>query len=420
MNNQRLLIYTDCYIYGGSERLMSSIVLNEELKSRYEIILSYRAHKLYNVGVKAEYESAKEKPVLLPLTILSNDTLIYQIVSAGYDGFIKKALIAPLWLFEKIGLYFVWNVIQFLLLLSRAKPDILHINNGGYPGARSCTHLALVASFICPGSVVYQVNNMATPAKSWWDRLIDRRLIQSCIFVNASQFAQERLRSLRGFPQNVLAQVFNTPPTEIVRQTREDILKKWSLPSQTKIICHVAFLTMRKGQRFVLGALYKLKQRKPKLLEHVALLFVGDGEDFTHLKELTGEYGLESNVIFTGYCRDSVDYIANCDIFLLPSVANEDMPLVVLTAMQHGKMIIASRLGGIVEEIEHGVSGILIDPKTDQIEEALASAIEIELENPNSDFGINAKTRYGAYFSSHAYAKSLIQLYNSLKSREGQ
>jgi glycosyltransferase involved in cell wall biosynthesis len=410
---KRLLIYSDCYVYGGSERLMSSIIRSRELNAEYEILMAYRAHRMYDDGLAVDYSPEERTKYLRPLCIFSHATLSLRLHAEGVPSYVRIAVLAPFRIAETIGIYRLWNMFRLFFLLQRVRPDVLHINNGGYPGARSCTDLALVASFLHLGKTVYQVNNMARPPTGWFARFIDRHLSKSCQFVTASKFSQNRLRSLRGFPSSVLTQVYNTAPLESVVRTRADVLREWSLPDDTIILSMVAFLSARKGQRYLLGALALLRSRAPNLLRNVVLFLVGSGEDELSLKAQCQESGLNENVRFAGYRNDSIEYIAHCDIFLLPSIADEDMPLVVLSAMKHGKTIIASRLGGIEEQIGHGVSGILVNVDHSTLAAALADAIEEQLLYPRAQLGRNAKERYETLFSASAYAQSLMHVYSS-------
>lgn len=400
--------------------MMSSIIRSQELNAEYEILMAYRSHRLYNDGLAAEYSEEERNKYFMPLRILSHSTLFFRMKVIGLPRSVRIFVMILFLAIERLGVYWLWNAVQFFLLLRWVRPDVLHINNGGYPGARSCTQLALIASFLHPKKIVYQVNNIAFPPSGWLDRLIDRRLRGFCQFVTASKSAQSRLMSVRGFPRPALTQVFNTAPEEPILQTRAELLQEWSLPENTIILTQVAFLSARKGQRYLLGALRLLRSRNPDLLRNVVLFLVGDGEELVLLKRLCQEYGLAANVRFTGYRKDSIEYVAHCDIFLLPSIANEDMPLVVLSAMKHGKTIIASRLGGIEEEIEDGVSGILINPDPLTCESALADAIQEQLLHPNAQLGRQAKQRYEALFSASAYAQSLKQLYSNLNRKDAK
>ena len=417
-SKKKLLIYSDCYIYGGSERLMSSIIRSKELNAEYEIVLAYRFHKIYEEGLKSEYSITERQKYFAPICILSHVTLIYRLNLLGVPRLLLLPLIAFFRVIEKTGIYLLWNTVRFFFLLKKHRPDIIHINNGGYPGAKSCTHLALVATFMHPYKAVYQINNMAQQKSCWSDGLIDKRLSKYCQFVTASKCALSRLQSERGLPRGCITQVFNTAPNDVVMGTRAELLKQWSVPEGKVILSQVAFLTERKGQRYLLGALHKLKARQPHLVRNLVLFLVGDGEDLELLKGLCHKYELDSNIRFTGYQTNSIEYLAHCDIFLLPSVADEDMPLVVLSAMKLGIRIIASRFAGIEEEIEDGVSGILVNPNRSTIEFALADAIELQLLHPNTALGFAARLRYEAFFSETAYAHSLKRLYGNLGRKE--
>ena len=75
---ETVLIYTDCYIYGGSERLMGSLFRNEKVKQEYSFRYVYRNHPLYEKGLKSEY-SADELSVFKGINVISFDTLFYRI-----------------------------------------------------------------------------------------------------------------------------------------------------------------------------------------------------------------------------------------------------------------------------------------------------------------------------------------------------
>ena len=57
-----------------------------------------------------------------------------------------------------------------------------------------------------------------------------------------------------------------------------------------------------------------------------------------------------------------VDYLAAADVFLFPTERDEAAPLVPLEAMASGLPLLASTVGGGVELIEDGTSGLLLPP----------------------------------------------------------
>ena len=79
------------------------------------------------------------------------------------------------------------------------------------------------------------------------------------------------------------------------------------------------------------------------------------------LKDKVKHLGIEKNVVFTGFWSDVPEITAILDISVLPSFY-EGMGRVVLEAMAAGKPVVASRVGGVPEFVEDGVTGYLISP----------------------------------------------------------
>ena len=136
MRKQKILIFSDCYIYGGSEKLMAFLLKNEILNKNFILQYSYRKHKGYDAGLKNE--GLLNRKGNYPLILLSNETLFHQINDFSTFLLFKRLMKVPFFLLEKLGIYFTWNLLGLMNLLLRTKPDLIHINNGGYPAAKSC------------------------------------------------------------------------------------------------------------------------------------------------------------------------------------------------------------------------------------------------------------------------------------------
>ncbi len=88
------------------------------------------------------------------------------------------------------------------------------------------------------------------------------------------------------------------------------------------------------------------------------LVLVGDGPEFGRTQALIAELGLVDRVRFVGVVDEVTPLLAGADLLLLPS-ETESFGLVALEAMASGVPVVASRVGGLPEVVEDGVSGFL-------------------------------------------------------------
>lgn len=90
------------------------------------------------------------------------------------------------------------------------------------------------------------------------------------------------------------------------------------------------------------------------------LVMVGDGPDRLAAERQAAECGLEGSVDFVGEQQDVVPWLSAADLFLLPS-AQESFGLAALEAMSCQVPVIASRVGGLPEVIQDGITGFICD-----------------------------------------------------------
>jgi glycosyltransferase involved in cell wall biosynthesis len=93
------------------------------------------------------------------------------------------------------------------------------------------------------------------------------------------------------------------------------------------------------------------------------LLIAGDGPERARLETLAAELGLGERVMFLGRAdRDKVPSLfKGASIFVLPSRADEGLPVVCAEALAAGCAVIATRSGGTPEAIVEGDTGLLVD-----------------------------------------------------------
>ncbi len=89
--------------------------------------------------------------------------------------------------------------------------------------------------------------------------------------------------------------------------------------------------------------------------------------------------GLEKNISFEGFVEyDRItSYYVSTSIVLFPSIWPEPFGRISVEAMASGKPVIATRVGGIPEVVEHGRTGLLVEPgNSRQIAEAVLYLLE--------------------------------------------
>lgn len=106
-----------------------------------------------------------------------------------------------------------------------------------------------------------------------------------------------------------------------------------------------------------LGDVVRIFERVRRKLD-ARLMLVGDGPEFGRTRDLVAELGLADRVRFVGVVDEVAPLLAAADLLLLPS-ETESFGLVALEAMASGVPVVASRVGGLPEVVEHGVSGYL-------------------------------------------------------------
>jgi sugar transferase (PEP-CTERM/EpsH1 system associated) len=128
------------------------------------------------------------------------------------------------------------------------------------------------------------------------------------------------------------------------------------LPLECTIIGTVGRLSEIKRQDLLISAFAAVRRRAPD----AHLLVVGDGPMMADLRSLAASLGLAHCVHFPGYQAQTHQYLQAMDIFALTS-RSEGMPLVLLEAWAAGLPVVASRVGGLPELIQHDHNGLLFE-----------------------------------------------------------
>lgn len=152
-------------------------------------------------------------------------------------------------------------------------------------------------------------------------------------------------------------------------------------------------------------------------IPNAKLLIAGDGPERERIEAYISEHKLDGRITLLGYQnQDSIHkYITNSRFVVIPSICNENCPYSVLEAMEIGKPIVASRIGGIPELIADGENGYLY--KADDINE-LKEKLTLLLNDDEkvNSFAQKSRELYESYYSPDSYYIELIKIYNKVMS----
>jgi mannosylfructose-phosphate synthase len=129
------------------------------------------------------------------------------------------------------------------------------------------------------------------------------------------------------------------------------------------------------------------------------------------LEKLVAELDLGDRVKFTGYIPDDdlATYYRKAAVFVLPS-KYEPFGMTTLEAMSCGTPVIATRFGGIKDDLEHGVDSLLVDP-TDPKEFSKAMFDVLTDEKLASKLSENGRKTIDRTFSWESIAARTIKFY---------
>ena len=170
----------------------------------------------------------------------------------------------------------------------------------------------------------------------------------------------------------------------------------------------------RKGQDVFVKAAALLHDKYPgaKFI-CIGSPFPGNDNHLRHLVDQVNRAGLTPQFVYTGDVPDVQAAYAALDVSVLPSVLPEPFGGVVLESMAMGKPVVGTRIGGTVEQIEDGVTGLLVEPGN---ENSLAEALDKLLADADlrQRMGENARQRFLSEFEMTAFYERILSIYKKV------
>jgi len=119
---------------------------------------------------------------------------------------------------------------------------------------------------------------------------------------------------------------------------------------------------LKRQDLFIKAAAHLIKDRYWNDAEFLIVGETGSGDDtyLGQLQEMANKLRVNNQVRFTGYVEDLPAVLGAFDIIAAPS-DNEAFSLALVEAMASGCAVVATRVGGMAEIVEDGITGLLVE-----------------------------------------------------------
>jgi UDP-glucose:(heptosyl)LPS alpha-1,3-glucosyltransferase len=211
--------------------------------------------------------------------------------------------------------------------------------------------------------------------------------------------APERVRVV---PNGVDLRTFDPARRE---ERRERVRRRLGL-GDAPVILFVGYEYVRKGLRFLLEAMPRMRHADARLL------VIGKPPTH-HARHHVARGHLEHRVRFTGPVAEVEDYYAAADVFALPTLY-EAFGLVIAEAMASGLPVLTTRVAGAAEWMQDGRDSILIDMPPDP--ERIAAHLDALLDDEalRRRLGREARRTAERHWAADAVAEQVLAVYREL------
>jgi glycosyltransferase involved in cell wall biosynthesis len=147
------------------------------------------------------------------------------------------------------------------------------------------------------------------------------------------------------------------------RLSREEARERLGITRRMALGIVGQVTALKRQDLFIKAAAHLIRERH---WTDADFLIVGepgpDDENYMSLlREMVADLRVEDQVRFTGYVENLPEHLAAFDIIAAPS-DNEGFSLALIEAMAAGCAVVATRVGGMEEIVEDGITGVFIEP----------------------------------------------------------
>jgi glycosyltransferase involved in cell wall biosynthesis len=283
------------------------------------------------------------------------------------------------------GNYDLLAVCRLRLLLNRMRPDIVHAQ---------LTRASRYAGWASVGSHwVFLATCHATSSHTNMGRC--RKIIA------VSEAVRRQL--VRYYPAEQVERVYigiDAP----ANADRAEVRARIGIGADEFALACVGRFVPEKGQDLAVEAMKTLPG-------NFRLYFIGD-QNTDYGRRIVKMAGGMPRVIFLGYQEHVTEILKGMDLVVAPS-RREALSLAAVEAQVVGLPVVASRVGGLPEVVEDGVSGLLVPP--DDVAALGAAVLKIAASAElRTRFSAAAKESYARNFRSEDMTQAILKIYRRL------
>ena len=343
----------------------------------------------------------------LPIVISSGGVLTYDLKEAKIHHF-------KLDVKSKNPLTIFLNIKKIAQIINENKVDLVHVRS------RAPMWSAYYACRETKTKLISTIHGTYSLGFLFWKDFFLKKFYNSIMFkANAIIVVSNYIKNylLRNYQENfadlieviqrgVDLQYFNRD--KVSKNRIIDLIKKWNLPEDKRMILMPARFTSWKGHEFLIEALSKVKND---------FFCVMVGSDHGHKKyrkkieQKIVKENLAGKIRIVGACRDMPATYQLAHFVVAPSVRPEAFGRIAIEAQASSKIIVATKIGGALETVIEEQTGFLVEPFDTQ---NLADVIDKILTMPKEEIekiGLAGRKNVEDNFSNDLMCQRTIEVY---------
>ncbi len=343
-----------------------------------------------------------------------------QLIAAHYPkgAFIKPSNVkiswVPLFKIRFVEDFFFMFATLLKVMFVRTLRDVDLVNTVGPRGLLAGWYLKKVhrVPLVC---TIEMINEKGSLLNSIYYEVVRFLMTKAPVdkFICWSNYYWENHLKMWGIPREKVAIISGGINTDVFNPAVDGsaVKKKYGCDCPLLVFAKPLYFPNTESAKILVQAIARLK---PKI---AMKLLVGSGEGAKEVSNLARSLGVQDCVEFmppTPFTKIP-KYIAAADLVVLPFTYSATTSRSLLEAMAMGKAIITTKVGEIPNIIENGKEALLVDPKMEDISDAIA--LVISDQNLATSLGNHATDLVRRKYSLSTIVDETVKLFLSVKSK---